>query len=79
MPSIEAEKSYLNSLIVLFSLYGDPRGRGNFGIPYTLFLSWKLSLLAMVEDKKLHDSECAEEIFDATLHTLFNHKHIYRE
>jgi hypothetical protein len=36
-------------------------------MPYSLFLSWKLSLLSLAEDKKLHDSEFAEELFDATL------------
>jgi len=60
-------------------MYGDPRGRGNFGIPYSLFLSWKLSILALAEDKKIHDSEFQEEIFDATLSTLFNHRHYYKE
>ena len=60
-------------------MYGDPRGRGNIGIPYTLYLSWKLSLLALCEDKKLHDSEFAEEIFDACLKSLYNHKKLYKE
>jgi hypothetical protein len=60
-------------------LYGDPRGRGNIGTPYILYLSWKLSLLSLAEDKKLHDSEFAEEIFDACLKTLHNHKKSYRE
>ena len=60
-------------------IYGDPRGRGNFGIPFGLFISWKLSLLALVEEKKLHDSEFAEELFDATLFSLHNHKMVYRE
>lgn len=49
------------------------------GIPYTLYLSWKLSLLSSVEDKKLHDSEFAEEIFDADLKSLINHKKFYKE
>ena len=48
------------------------------GIPYTLFLAWKLSLLSMAEDKKMHDSEFVEEIFDACLKSLSNHSRIYR-
>lgn len=51
----------------LFYLYGDPRGRGNLGTPYTLFLSWKLSLIALIDDKRLHDSEFSDELFDACL------------
>lgn len=60
-------------------MYGDPRGRGNIGVPFTLYLSWKLSLLSSAEDKKLHDSEFAEEIFDASLKTLNNHRKLYKE
>jgi len=43
-----------------------------------LLSSWKLSLLALADSKKLHDSECAEEFFDATLSTLYNHKRFYK-
>ena len=67
---LEAEKSYLTAMICAFQLHGDPRGRGNSTMPYSLFISWKLSLLALAEDKKLHDSEFAEELFDATLSGL---------
>lgn len=77
--AIEAEKSYLTAMICFFQLYGDPRGRGNFSVPYNLFLSWKLSLLSLSEDKKVHDSEFAEELFDATLRCLSNHKSVFRE
>ena len=76
---VEAEKSYLTAMICLFQIHGDPRGRGNFTMPYSLFLSWKLSLLSLAEDKKLHDSEFAEELFDATLQSLLNHKKCFRE
>ena len=69
----------MSSLINIFLLYGDPRGRGNIGIPYTLLVSWKLSLLALTEDKKVHDSEFAEEIFDASMRGLFNHRRLYKE
>jgi hypothetical protein len=66
-------------MICFFQLYGDPRGRGNFSVPYNLFLSWKLSLLSLAEDKKVHDSEFAEELFDATLMCLSNHKSVFKE
>ncbi len=76
---VEAEKSYLTAMICLFQLYGDPRGRGNYAIPYSLFLSWKLSLLSLAEDKKIHDSEFAEELFDGALRCLTNHRLVYKE
>ena len=76
---VEAEKSYLTAFICIFHLYGDPRGRGNFTLPYSLFLSWKLSLLSLAEDKKLHDSEFAEELFDASLKCMINHKLAFKE
>lgn len=75
---IESEKNYLVAMVLAFQIYGDPRGRGNYSIPYCLFFSWKLSLLALAESRKLHDSELAEEMFDATLASLYNHKKIYR-
>ena len=59
-------------------MYGGPRGRGNFGIPFSLLSAWKLSLLALADTKKLHDSEAAEEFFDATLHGLYNHRRFYK-
>ena len=76
---IESEKNYLAAMVLSFQIYGDPRGRGHYGIPYQLFFSWKLSLLALAESRKLSDSELAEEIFDATLSSLFNHKRMYRK
>jgi hypothetical protein len=63
----------------MFQIYGDPRGRGNFTVPYSLFLSWKLSLLSLAEDKKVHDSEFAEELFDAAMRCLINHRLAYKE
>jgi hypothetical protein len=59
-------------------MYGDPRGRGNYTHPYYLFYAWKLSLLALADNKKIVDSELAEELFDCSLHSLFNHKRIYK-
>ena len=75
---IESEKNYLAAMVLAFQIYGDPRGRGNYSIPYLLFFSWKLSLLALAEGKKINDSELAEELFDATLSSLFNHKRLYK-
>jgi len=66
-------------MICIMNMYGDPRGRGNITIPYSLYLSWKLSLISLAEDKKLHDSEFAEELFDSSLKCLSNHKKAYRE
>jgi len=79
VPKVESEKQYLQALMFLFKQYGDPRGRGNAAVPYSLLLSWKLSVLPMIQDKKIHDSEYAEELFDATLFSLFNHKKHFRD
>lgn len=76
---MEAERSYLTAMMCVLQVYGDPRGRGNFTIPYSLFLSWKLGLLSSAEEKKLHDSEFCEELFDASLKCLFNHKKNYKD
>ena len=43
---IESEKNFLAALIIAFQIYGDPRGRGNYSVPYYLYFTWKLSLLA---------------------------------
>ena len=76
---IESEKSYLTALICLFQIVGDPRGRGNFSVPYMLLVTWKLSLLSLsIENRKVHDAEFAEELFDATLCNLLNHKTHFR-
>lgn len=76
----EAERMYMVALKSIFYLYGDPRGRGNIGVPFTLLLSWKLSLIAMIEDnKKLHDSEFSEELFDGGLTSLWNHRKFYKD
>lgn len=76
---IESEKSYLTALICLFHLTGDPRGRGNLSLPCMLLVTWKLSVLSLcVENRKTHDSEFAEELFDAVLSNLNNHKQVFR-
>lgn len=75
---IESEKNYIAAMIIAFQIYGDPRGRGNYSIPYQLFFAWKLSLLSLAEGKKSQDSELSEELFDAALASLFNHKRMYK-
>lgn len=63
----------------MFHLIGDPRGRGNISAPMMLLPCWKLSLLSLcIENRKVHDSEFAEELFDATLANLPNHKMKFR-
>jgi len=48
-------------------------------MPFSLYLSWKLSILSLIEDKKIHDSEFSEELFDASLRCLNNHKKHYKD
>lgn len=44
-----------------------------------LLVTWKLSLLSLsIENKKVHDAEFSEELFDATLCNLLNHKTHFR-
>lgn len=76
---IESEKSYLTALLCLFQMFGDPRGRGNFSVPYMLLVSWKLGLLPIsIENRKVYDAEFSEELFDSTLCNLINHKALFR-
>ena len=75
----DAERSYMVAMKAMFHLYGDPRGRGNFGVPITLMLSWKLSLIALIDDKRLHDSEFSDELFDGCLNSLWNHRKFYKD
>jgi hypothetical protein len=45
-----------------------------------ILISWKLSLLALsLESRKIHDAEFSEELFDATLYNLINHKAHFRQ
>lgn len=76
---IESEKSYLTALICMLQLVGDPRGRGNFSTPYMLLITWKLSLMSLsIENRKVHDAEFSEEMFDAALCGLPNHQMFFR-
>ena len=75
---IESEKNYIAALIIAFQIYGDPRGRGNYSVPLYLFYAWKLSILSHADGKKTNDTELAEELFDSTLASLFNHKRMYK-
>jgi len=60
----QSENSYAIALIMLFRLYGDPRGRHNRGVPYEMLVSWKLAQIARAESRT-HDAFLADEIFDA--------------
>ena len=75
---IESEKNYIAAMIIAFQIYGDPRGRGNYSIPYYLFFAWKLSLLSLADGKKSNDNELSEELMDSALASLFNHKRMYK-
>jgi hypothetical protein len=45
-----------------------------------LLITWKLALLSLcLENKKVHDAEFSEELFDATLANLLNHKSSFRQ
>lgn len=77
---IESEKSYLTALICLFNIVGDPRGRMSSSLPFMLLLTWKLGLLSLsIENRKVHDAEFSEELFDAALHNLLNHQCLFRQ
>jgi hypothetical protein len=65
----ESEVNYIMAMIGLNTLYGDPRGRGNVGIPLGLLYAWKLELSAKAESR-MHDSEFAQEIYDSILFSL---------
>jgi len=39
---IESERNYIAAMISLMSIHGDPRGRGNSGLPIMMFYAWKL-------------------------------------
>ena len=64
-----SEINYLCALTQLHKLYGDPRGRGNIGVPWALLPAWKLILLSAY-DSRAYDTEYAQELFDATLEAI---------
>jgi len=39
---IDSERNYIAAMISLMSITGDPRGRGNTGLPIMMFFAWKL-------------------------------------
>ena len=69
----ESEQHYMMALLALHKLYGDPRGRGGVAVPWELFLTWRLSIIARLQQKS-HDSEYVEELFDATVLSLKSHE-----
>lgn len=70
---LECEQNYMMSLLILHKLYGDPRGRGALGIPWELFITWRLSIIARLQNK-LQDAEYVEELFDACVINLKHNK-----
>ena len=60
----EAEQNYITSLMLMTKLLGDPRGRGNLGVPWQMLAAWKISMIAR-EEKRLFDAQAADEHFDA--------------
>jgi hypothetical protein len=43
---VESERNYIASMLSLMAVQGDPRGRGNTGLPLMMFYVWKLQILA---------------------------------
>lgn len=39
---LASEKNYIASMLSLMSVVGDPRGRGNSGLPIMMLIAWKL-------------------------------------
>jgi len=70
---VECEQNYMMSLLTLHKLYGDPRGRGATGVPWELFVTWRLSIITRMQSKG-HDAEYVEELFDSTVINLKRNK-----
>jgi len=70
---IDSEKGYILALKGIHQLYGDPRGRGTYAMPWELLLTWKLAILSHA-DNRTHDSELAEELFDSIIYGLKTNK-----
>lgn len=62
---VECEQNYMMALLTLHKLYGDPRGRGAIGVPWELFVTWRLSIITRLQSKNI-DAEYVEELFDST-------------
>ena len=70
---VECEQNYMMALLTLHKLYGDPRGRGGNGIPWELFVTWRLSIITRLQGK-IHDAEYVEELYDSTVLNLKRNK-----
>ena len=70
---VECEQNYMMALLTLHKLFGDPRGRGALGVPWELFVTWRLSIITRMQSK-VHDAEYVEELFDATVINLKRNK-----
>ena len=60
----ESEQHFVTALLLMTQLYGDPRGRGNIGVPWQMLVASKLSILCR-DDGRIQDAVLAEEHFDA--------------
>jgi len=70
---VECEQNYMMALLTLHKLYGDPRGRGGNGIPWELFVTWRLSIITRLQGK-IPDAEYVEELYDSTVLNLKRNK-----
>lgn len=70
---LEAEQNYMMAILSIHKLFGDPRGRGAIGVPWELFLCWRLSIITRLQGK-IHDAEYVEELFDATALSISENK-----
>lgn len=60
----ESEQHFVTALLLMTHLYGDPRGRGNAGVPWQMLVASKLSLICR-DEGRVQDAVLAEEHFDA--------------
>ena len=59
-----AEQHLVSALVLISKLYGDPRGRGNIGVPWQMLAASKVEYLARDENRLL-DAQAASEHFDS--------------
>lgn len=65
-----SEQLYITSLLAMTRLMGDPRGRGNKGVPWQMLVSWKISEICK-DSQRLTDAYLADEHFDSVFHSNF--------
>lgn len=67
----ESEQLYITSLVAMTRLMGDPRGRGNYGVPWQLLVSLKISQICR-ESQRFTDAYVADEHFDSIFYSSSN-------